>query len=204
MIIRLALLILIITSVAFLNMWLSQEIQLNLVPTKAQAHDNIPDYYIKHFTVQGTNPDGSPRFALASELMQHYPYDDHADIVEPRVKFYAREGAPWLVNAQSGRVESGGNSLTLYGHTHIRRKGSEHNLPANLVTSNITYSPADDRVSTRYKVDYTSNLNTVSGKGMDANLLDNVIQLHDDCKHDGSCDNKSMTRIKGRYEPNER
>lgn len=205
MIIRLTLLALIVTSVAIMNMWLTNEIQIDLVPTKAQTHDNIPDFYIKHFTVQGTNPDGSPRFALAAELMQHYPFDDHADLVEPRVKFYSRDGgAPWLVNAQSGRVESGGHSLTLFGDTHIRRKGSEHNLPADLITSNITYSPATNKVTTNYQVDYTSNLNRISGKGMDANLLDHVIQLHDECKHNSTCTDKSRVRIKGHYEPNER
>lgn len=177
MLARLTLVVLIAVAGIWLSLWLDNVISTSLNAKPVSHSSSLPDYYMKNFVVQGTNVDGKPRFQLAAELMNHYPHDDHSDLIKPKLKFYAKQGPPWYVESETGRVTSGGKLVTLYGDVRIKRAKSQYNHPVSIITQNITFRPDDNYVVTDSPVTYTSGVNQVYGIGMEANLNEGRIRL---------------------------
>jgi len=169
-------------------LWLDKMIDKRIAKHPYNRSQSLPDYYMKEFTIQGTDVTGRPKFQLSAKLMNHYPYDDHSDLIKPKLKFYSKQGPPWYVQSETGRISSEGKMIHLFGLVHIQRKQSKDFRPVSIITRNITFRPDSNIVTTKESVNYTSGVNQIYGVGMKANLSDGRI--------------KFLSNTKGRYEPN--
>lgn len=190
MILRIFLMLFIILFTIGSALWLDRVIDKRLNTKQFSNSLSMPDYYMKDFTIQGTDHKGNPKFQLTADLMNHYPFDDHSDLIKPKLKFYAKQGPPWHVQSETGRVSSGGKLIHLFGLVHIQREKSEHFRSISIITRNISFQPDANFVSTKESVNYTSGKNHVYGVGMEANLTDGRIKL--------------LSNSKGHYEPDKK
>lgn len=168
-------------------LWLDSIVDKRMVTKHFTNSLSVPDFYMKKFTVQGTDINGRPKFQLTADLMNHYPYDDHSDLIKPKLIFYTNQGPPWFVQSETGRISAGGKLIHLFGLVHIQREKTGIFQAISIITRNISFRPELNFVSTKESVNYTSGRNRVYGVGMEANINEGRIKL--------------LSNSKGHYEP---
>ncbi len=179
-----------VAGVAF-SIWLNEVIERKSRFVEQVYSQSLPDYYIKEFVVQGTDETGAPKFQLSAKLMNHYASDDHADLIEPQMKFYTKNNGPeWKVRSQTGRIDSGGNNISLYGEVTLFREAFGNKPPVSIVTRDIHFSPKSNTIHTENFVEYTAGQNKILGEGLKANLNKSNIKL--------------LNKTKGRYVPSKK
>ncbi len=190
MIIRLIIILFISLFALGSAIWLDRMIDKRITKKIFTTSQSLPDYYMKDFTIQGTDISGKPKFQLSAEQLNHYPYDDHSDLIKPKLKFYSKQGPAWFVQSETGRISSEGKLIRLFGLVHIKREKTDKYRSVSIITRNIVFRPDTNFVSTKESVNYTSGKDQVYGVGMQADLSDWRI--------------KFLSNTKARYEPKEK
>ncbi len=162
----------------FAVLWFNNIIETRTRVEKQNNSQSLPDYYVNDFYILGADKFGNPKYRLSAKRMEHIAADNHADLIEPKMKFYPDDqSAPWLVSAQTGRIDKKGELITLYGKVTILRRASTLNPPVTIDTRDISFSPLTNLVKTDQKVVYTSKNNFARGVGLEADLSRQIITL---------------------------
>lgn len=159
--------VLVIISASF---WLTNKIEQTASQNLKKGPNKRPDYYMNNFIVHGTDIAGLAKFRLMAEHLEHFPYDDHSDLLQPKMLFYMADGPPWRVRATTGRITSKNQRIILFGEVHIIRAKSETAPKTVIVTEELHFKPEKDFLSTTHEVKYTSGLNKIIGDGLRADL----------------------------------
>lgn len=162
----------------FAVLWFNSVIETRTHVEKQNNSQSLPDYYVNEFYILGADKFGNPKYRLSAKRMEHIAADNHADLIEPKMKFYPDDqSAPWYVSAQTGRIDKKGELITLYGKVTILRRASALNLPVTIDTRDISFSPLTNLVKTDQKVVYTSKNSFARGIGLEADLSKQIITL---------------------------
>ena len=73
------------------------------------------DYYLESFEIRTLDPAGNEVNRIGGASLTHYPHDDTADIIRPRIVISRAESAPWQIVAEQGWLSPGQESLRLDG-----------------------------------------------------------------------------------------
>ncbi|WP_136248604.1 LPS export ABC transporter periplasmic protein LptC [Halomonas borealis] len=84
-------------------------------PAAPQGETGEPDYYLEDARLTRFDAQGRPHQRLTTPRLEHTPIDDVTRLTTPHAELRDREGRQWLADAQRGRLENGGNLLTLEG-----------------------------------------------------------------------------------------
>ena len=95
------------------------------------------DFYLEHFTTRRFGEDGELEYLLTGESLSHYPDDDRAEIVEPRMRL-REPGVNWSMRASGGRLTRSPDVVTLLDDVVLRRE------PVAPASAAVPDGPADD------------------------------------------------------------
>ncbi len=167
-------LILVISGAGF---WLVSKIEQTASQKFRVSSDKLPDYYMTNFTIHGTDIAGRAKFRLKALQMKHYPYDDHSDLVKPKMLFYAAVGPPWRVASETGRIIGKSQRIILFGQVTVIRPKSELTPKVTIETRDLNFEPTINYLSTDNYVKYTSGLSKIEGTGLRASPKNGFIRI---------------------------
>ena len=95
-----------------------------LLPLEPLVMQDIrADYYLEEFTTRRFDDAGQLEYVLTGETLSHYPADDRAEIVSPRVRM-RDAGTIWAMSASGGRFTRGPDVVTLLDDVVLERTSS--------------------------------------------------------------------------------
>ncbi len=166
--------------------WVLDEDTHDPVPADPEEMAERPDYFMEDFTLDATGDDGVRRYRLQSPSMEHFIGDDLWLLEHPEVTYFADTGEPWRMRAERGRAWNNVEDVHLEGEVQIRRSGGEHNLPANMDTSEVFLKPERRYAETDEHAVYWRTDARLEGVGVRAWLDEDKLEL--------------LSEVRGRYE----
>jgi lipopolysaccharide export system protein LptC len=179
---------LVLAALAGLSVWLLERVEP--VPEAARAPRTSPDYYLENFVASAMDEDGRLRERLRADMMYHYPHDESAELIRPRLEVYRNEEAPpWLIDAEHGWLYEGGELILLHGDVHMEREASPQTGPAmRLITREVRVRPAARYAETDEPVTMLrGDATRIEAVGMRAHLGDGWVEL--------------LSTVRGRHDP---
>jgi lipopolysaccharide export system protein LptC len=129
-----------------------------------------PDYFVEGLALIKMDERGAPSFRLEAQRLTHYPDDDSAEFVRPRLVSLDPSRPRILIVADIGRVADDGNETHLTGNVVITRSASDGAPELRAETDYAVVLPEQDLVRTDRPVRIVQGGNTLTGVGM---VLDN-------------------------------
>lgn len=174
---RVLLLLVLLGVVAVAGWWLRESISQPTAVDEEREDAALPDYYLENFTLRAMNPAGKPRYSLRADDMYHYAKDDRADLTRPHAVFHRPEGAPYVLDAQRGRIHSGGERVDLLGQVDIDREATAEQRPLHVTTRDARVFPNRDYVESDEHTVIRSAASHMQGVGVRAWFDQNRLQL---------------------------
>lgn len=92
-----------------------------LVPDEPLTMQRLQaDYYLEDFTTRRFDEDGQLQYLLSGQSLSHYPQDDRAEIVEPRLQ-WREPDLLWSMRASGGRLTRSPDVVTLLDDVVLHR-----------------------------------------------------------------------------------
>ena len=156
------------------SVWLERITRVN-DPVASQEQTG-PDFVAHDTRVVGFGADGTLRYELVAERLEHYPLGDTARLYQPRLHLQGEDGTT-TITARTADVSAGGEQVDLAGEVRVRRSGSEGALPMALDSETLTVWPEAQRARTDSKVVMTRGAGRASAQGMRADNLFGTLEL---------------------------
>ena len=120
----------------------------NLSPKQEKKQSTIPDdidYFLTNMTYRMLNAEGELDFQLHSPRLEHYPHNDVSSIELPSMQVYT-EADPWQIDALSGEIEHGDETLRLRDKVVMQKSGAR---PMQVFTDDILFEPNRNLVTAK-------------------------------------------------------
>lgn len=139
-------------------------------------------YTLTNFKLWSYNPEGQLAFQMQAPHLERREGDDSLYINSPTFQLAAKKpGVPdWQGQSLYGWVDKAGTLIKLQGPVTMHRAPYADNAAADLVTSEVTVWPKENRMQTAEPAQMTQGDSRMGGIGMRANLNDNHLELLDD------------------------
>jgi lipopolysaccharide export system protein LptC len=166
--------------------WLSQQV-LPLPPTPDYKARHDPDYIVSDFSAVSLGEQGTPRFLLSAQKMEHYPDDDVTYLVEPRLTSPYRDRPPVHISAARGEVSHNGEEMFLHDGVLVVRESSGKQGEMKIATSYLHVVPDDETADTDRPVTLTEAHGMTMAVGMKLDSRARVLKL--------------LSHVRSQYEP---
>ena len=139
-------------------------------------------YTLTNFKLWSYNPEGQIAFRMHAPHLERREGDESLYINSPDFDLASKKpGVPdWQGQSLYGWVDKAGTLIKLQGPVTMHRPAYADNAAADLVTSEVTVWPKENRMVTAEPAQMTQGDSRMSGVGMRANLNDNHLELLDD------------------------
>ena len=165
--------------------WLNQQVlPLPPVPDYKARHD--PDYIVNNFSAVTLGTEGTPRFLLAAQQMEHYPDDDTTHLSAPRFTNPYRDKPPVRISADHGEVSHNGEEVFLHDDVLVLRDASATQGEMKITTSYLHVVPDDETADTDRPVTITDARGVTTAVGMKLDSKARVLKL--------------LSRVRSQYE----
>ena len=165
--------------------WLEQASQ----PTAAVTDDvpkHDPDTIVRNFSAARMDEAGSPDYTLAAEEMRHFPDDDSARLISPRLSHFEAGKPPLHVRSEEGVVSKDGENIYFSDDVEVTREAQGKDSALTLTTDYLHVIPDRNIAKTSEPVVISNAELRVTAVGMELNSETRTLELH--------------SRVKGRYE----
>ena len=138
-------------------------------------------YTLTDFKLWSYNPEGQLAFRMQAPHLERREGDESLYINSPVFDLTAKKpGVPdWHGQSLYGWVDKSGSLIKLQGPVTMHRPAWADNPPTDLVTSDATVWPKENRMVTDAPAQMTQGDSRMDGVGMRANLNDNHLELLD-------------------------
>ncbi|MDX1570674.1 MAG: LPS export ABC transporter periplasmic protein LptC [Xanthomonadales bacterium] len=137
------------------------------------------DYALLDFELTAMDHSGQRSFNLVAPRLEKDPTDESAKVVEPKVDLYDEAELNWRVTADTGWVRGDGGEIRLSGNVALE---SQHSEPVTVNSEALVIFPERRQVTTPAEVVLRRQNNTMTGKGLRADLESNRWELLSDVK----------------------
>ena len=139
-------------------------------------------YTLTNARVTENNVEGIPSFHVQSPHVERREGDESLYFNSPTFQIPAKKpGVPdWVGNSLYGWTDKAGLLLKLQGPVHVHRVPYADEPAVDMVTSEVTAWPKENRMETAAPALITQGQRTMKGVGMRANLNDNHLELLDE------------------------
>jgi lipopolysaccharide export system protein LptC len=148
---------------SLLAKWLVNE---NVERREAVAHS--ADFFSVGYKKWQMNEQGNLGSHLTANKMTHYSDDGTTELENPLIFFYHAPNPAWQIQAESGKLEKGGETLWLNGKVEIERAASSQGRELIIHTSNLQVLPKINFAQTSEFTELKSGNNITTGLGMKA------------------------------------
>lgn len=137
-----------------------------------------PDYFLTGVVATETGLDGRLHQRLQASEYTHFPHDDSAVMVRPRLWIY-EPPAPWAAQAARGRIEAGGERVLLDGGVRLSR---ELDGVEEITTETLQVFPEQRYAETAAPVTYRGDDRHIEAVGMELSLANQHLLLKSEVK----------------------
>jgi lipopolysaccharide export system protein LptC len=176
--------VLLLGSLAALTYWLDAQIQPSAARRDGSTrHD--PDLFLENFHATSFDENGRPRESLAARRGNHYPDDDTAELLTPRIRITQADRPPFEVTAERAKISGDRENAYFTGHVVARReaedaataKGREAAGALTLETEYLHVIPKADRAETDKAVTIREPRGIIEAVGMDLDNKTKTLKL---------------------------
>ena len=175
--------VLLLGALAALTYWLDAQVQPQAMRRDGSArHD--PDLFLQDFRAVTFDAQGQPREALAAVRADHFPDDDSAELVSPRLSL-SETGRPTMtITADRGRIESGRDQGDFIGNVQVTRAATDRPAnngtpsgPVTLTTESLHVLTKEQRVQTDKPVTIEEPRGIIRGRGLEFDNKAKTVRL---------------------------
>lgn len=166
--------VLALTLLAGASMWLERATRSE-EQAGARAQSG-PDFIATQTRVVGFAEDGSLRYELLAERLEHNPRDDVTRLQQPRLHLHNAQRET-RISAQRADVSPGGERVDLAGEVHVRRSGTASEAPLGLDSDTLTVWPDAHRAHTDSPVQLSRGAARATALGLRADNLFGTLEL---------------------------
>ena len=141
-----------------------------------QSEQTGPDFIAQNTRVVGFGADGSQRYELIAERLEHFPAGDITRLHQPRLHMQGEDNQT-LITANRADVSPGGEQVDLAGEVKVRRPGTADALPLTLDSETLSVWPDAHRAQTDSPVLLTRGSGRASAQGMRSDNLFGTLEL---------------------------
>lgn len=169
--------------------WLDRQSQPELAKSEgSKRHD--PDAIVENFSATRLNDQGTPRFIMAAEKMQHFPDDDSTTLDAPHLTSLSAERPAIHVTAKLGTLSSKGDEIFLRDNVEILRESHAQQDGFTLRTEYLHILPNQDLLDSDRAVTMVEARNTIYATGLEMDNKARTIKL--------------LSQIRSEYVPKEK
>lgn len=155
--------------------WWAAETWFSDEPAERRETAGAVDYYSNGVKRTVYDANGKPENLLLATHMEHFKGDDHTELDRPIMTLYQDTGgSPWIIQSDTGILQSGGELLLLNGAVFIT-KDNDKGEQLKITTRNVRYQPAKEYAETAEAVRMETPSDLLTGVGMEAQLKPNLI-----------------------------
>jgi lipopolysaccharide export system protein LptC len=136
-------------------------------PGEARPARHEPDAVVENFHVENLGKDGKPESTFSAPKMFHFPDDDSAEVLYPRMVHIADDGGRMTATANRGVLTRDGEEGFFYGNVVLLREGTPERAPLRAETEFLHIQNEKHIVQTDRPVIITEGNSIVSGVGME-------------------------------------
>ncbi len=156
--------------------WLNQQVQPGPdKPDRSNLHE--PDAIVENFSAIQLSKEGTPRFIIAANKMEHFPDDDTTTLDVPRITILTPEHPPIHSVAKRGALSGKGDIIHLYEHVEILRNASAQRDELRAQTEYLRILPEKNLLNTDKAVSIAEGSNTLNATGLEIDNNAHTIKL---------------------------
>ena len=166
----------------------------DLLEEDVSEASRFPQAYMTDIEMREYDTDGKLRNTLTTNSAEYFQANpkrpsakDYTVLNEPRMVFSSAQGtAPWLLTAQSGRIDQNGQMATLSNNVRAFQESNSQGL-TEILTSELRIKTAKQYAETDKAVKMRAQQGQLDTVGMKAFLSEDRIEL--------------LSQVRGTYEP---
>jgi LPS export ABC transporter protein LptC len=144
-------------------------------PATAHAATTASDYYLRGAHISHLGSDGRIKDEIFSELLTHYPHDNHADLIAPRFRIHRPNGENIWAQAEEG-VLYGEDKMVLKQAVSIEQRSATQTITDRIESEEIEIERQSKKITSRSQVTITGTNYTIVAGAME--LLSDERQLY--------------------------
>lgn len=149
---------------AAMTLWLQYVVQQDSGDVKSARHE--PDAIVENFTVNRLDESGKLQYTFSSPKMLHFPDNDSAEALYPRVVYIAKEGGNLVATASRGIIHRQGEEAFLYGNVLVLREATAQEDELRASTEYLHLLSKEGVARTDRSVTITEGRSVLTGVGM--------------------------------------
>ena len=175
--IRLAVVFLIVLTLALGSMWVNMVIRKSAADAAAQSERSDPDFYVENFRYFKMKPNGTPQYEAIGKKMTHFPVED-AYLIDSPVLFSVNENAQLqTATSKEAYVEDFNSKIHMKNDVVMEREPSATKGPFKLTSEYVLIYPDDEIMTSDREVIVHDGNSVMSGIGMQANNVTGELQI---------------------------
>lgn len=135
---------------------------------RREAAPHSADFFSVGYKKWEMNLQGGLASHLTADKMTHYSDDGSTHLENPLMFFYNAPNPAWQIQAQTGKLEQGGETLWLNGEVKIERMANSQSKELIIHTANLQVFPKTSFAQTSEFTQLKSGSNLTTGTGMKA------------------------------------
>ena len=144
----------------------NRQIEQSPTPSQPSAENRESDYYLRQVHISRMGSDGSIDEEIFSELLTHYPHDDHSDLTSPRFKIHRQNGAYLWAESREG-VIYGEERVVLRQKVNIEQRTSDDQTTSHIKSREIEIERATNKITSRQQVTIIGDNYTIVAGAME-------------------------------------
>lgn len=130
------------------------------------AENHESDYYLRQVHITRLEGSGKVADELFSQMLTHYPHDDHSDLIAPRFKIHQADGETVWAESNDG-VIYGEEKIVLTEAVNIEQRAADNNIINRIESSEIEIERAAKRITSQTQVTISGENYTIVAGAME-------------------------------------
>lgn len=152
--------------------WLSQKSLL------FYKKDKKIDYYLSDFSILNTTESGEMRYLIKGQHLVHQQSNGSSKIVKPNIIARDVNNSTITITATEAQQFSKDGLIKLTGNVDLIKDGSVKEENFELLTSDLSYNPTSQELSTDAKLSFTSATGKLTGEGFSTKLDEQELRIN--------------------------
>ena len=134
------------------------------------------DYSLRDATLSQYQEDGSPRYVIAADTIEHLPTTAVYELETLQLDWLPGTQNRWVMDATRGEMDDSRSELLLYDGIIAKHKAKSGLV--TVITETLTIMPDEQKATTKQHVEIESTLGRISGASADIDLSSDLVQLY--------------------------
>jgi lipopolysaccharide export system protein LptC len=150
-------------------------------------HSDLPGYYLKNAVLTDFDAAGNAGVRIEAERIDQVDHSSEVALHNVKVAYQTPAGQIWNLVGDQARVETGSKIVDMSGNVRLVGDPDGHGRNAVIRTDTLRYDMASSVASTRSDVRVDFGPNTLTARGMVADLKERTLRLE--------------SKVNGRFHP---